>query len=488
MLNLITDPWIPVRRTSGPDIIRPDQIAEADVLFPDWPRPDMNLACLELLIGLVYIAAPPADADDWINRKPDPEALRAAMAPLAPAFNLTGDGPRFMQDFEEIGGSTNPPDMLFMDSAGAQTVKRNSDLMVKRGRYDDVSEALAAMALYTLQNFAPSGGAGNRTSMRGGGPMVALVQPSEPGLWSLIWANVPCGDALGADELDELPWMHPTETSEKGQVEIPPETYGGPHPEVFFGMPRRLKLRIDDGMLTAVNQTPWGTNYVGWVHPLSPYYLNKTEWLPKHPKPGLFGYRNWRGIILQTDGAQRPACLKRWMQDRGTPARLLVGGWAMANMNPQDFLWSEQPVFPLNAEAEALVSRLVEAAEQAGFALAANTRDGKGEDDTQSGAGARVRSAFFAQTQTAFETQVRRISDGDTAVAQDWLATLRRTALKLFDDEVMPGLADLQETRREKAVAARRSLISTFSGYGGIGKKLFTALEMDLSKRKKESA
>ena len=59
MLNLISDPWIPVARRSGRDTVRPDQIAEPDVLRPDWPRPDLNLACFELLVGLTYLAHPP---------------------------------------------------------------------------------------------------------------------------------------------------------------------------------------------------------------------------------------------------------------------------------------------------------------------------------------------------------------------------------------------------------------------------------------------
>lgn len=490
MLNLIEDQWISVRRTSGPDVIRPDQIADPDVLFPDWPRPDLNLACLELLIGLVYIAAPPANAEDWNNHPPNSATLRAALAPLAPAFNLLGEGPRFMQDFDEIAGSLNPPDMLFIDSAGAQAVKRNSDLMVKRGRYEEVKMPLAAMALFTLQAFAPAGGAGNRTSMRGGGPMVTLVQPEMSGLWPLIWANVPYGDAVRADELEELPWMRPTMTSERprAQVVVPPEDLGAPHPEVFFGMPRRLRLQAADGILTAVQQTPWGTNYQGWIHPLSPYYDTKTEKLPKHPKPGPFGYRNWRGIILQTEGADRPACLTRWMKDRPTdPARLLVGGWAMSNMSPLDFTWSEQPVFPLTPDGDAKAARLVEAAEQASYALAINTRDGKGEDDIQSGAGARVRQAFFDQTQISFETSVRQIAAGQGDVASDWLITCRHAALALFDAEVMLGLADMQESRRKRAVQARRNLISSFLGHGGIGRKMFTALMLELPNRRRES-
>ena len=60
-LNLIRDPWIPVATASGPRTIRPDQIAEPDVLFPAWPRADLNIACVELLIGLVALADPPAE-------------------------------------------------------------------------------------------------------------------------------------------------------------------------------------------------------------------------------------------------------------------------------------------------------------------------------------------------------------------------------------------------------------------------------------------
>jgi len=58
MLNLITDAWIPVRTSDGPRVIRPDQIAEPGVQFPNWPRADLNLACLEFLIGLVFLASP----------------------------------------------------------------------------------------------------------------------------------------------------------------------------------------------------------------------------------------------------------------------------------------------------------------------------------------------------------------------------------------------------------------------------------------------
>ncbi len=489
MLNLIDDPWISVQRTSGPDVIRPYQIAEPDVLFPNWPRPDLNLACLELLIGLVYISNPPEDANEWVSRKANSEELNAALKPLAPAFNLLGDGPRFMQDFEKIEGNDNPPDMLFIDSAGKQTQSRNSDLMVKRSRYESISLPLAAMALYTLQAFAPAGGAGNRTSMRGGGPMITLVKPNQPGLWSLIWANVPCGYPLG-NELEELPWMRPTVTSEKGQVVPPPEQYGDTNPsaEIFFGMPRRLQLNANEGRLISVRQAPWGTNYNGWIHPLTPYYHKGIEKLPKHPKPGTFGYRNWRGIILQAENANIPGCLDRWRREQlDCKARLIIGGWAMSNMNPLDFLWSEQPIFPLDADNETRAARLVEAAEQVSYKLAKGVQEAKGESEITSGSAHRAREVFFVQTQTQFEDLVQKICEGTENVENDWLAILRQFALIIFDAEVMPGLADLQESRCLKAVRARRNLLSCFKGYGAVGKKIYTALELELPKRNKEA-
>ena len=70
------------------------------------------------------------------GRPADPVRLRERLAPYRRAFELTGDGPSFLQDFGPLGGDPNPPDMLFIDSAGQQTAKNNADLMVRRRRYE----------------------------------------------------------------------------------------------------------------------------------------------------------------------------------------------------------------------------------------------------------------------------------------------------------------------------------------------------------------
>ena len=489
MLNLITDAWIPVRCRSGSAVIRPDQIADPDVLGPDWPRPDLNLACLELLVGLVYLAHPPQGKGDR-QSPPSADALREALAPLAPAFNLLGDGPLFLQDWEQLEGAQLPCERLFIDSAGDNTAKRNQDLMVRRGRYDELPLPLAAMALYTLQAFAPSGGAGHNTSLRGGGPMVALVRPAKEGLWPLIWANVPRGQPIAQARLNALPWMRPTKTSQpvdKRRPESLPERDNrtrpapdGPDPVVFFGQPRRLRLVARNGFVTHITQKNYGENYPTsmWRHPLTPYYANGTELLPRHPKPGNFGYRHWRGVILQSDSDRRPSALVQYLRDiRHGHCSLIVAGWAMNNMRPLDFVWSEQPIFRLSREDdEADAAGAVEAAEQASFVLARQVSNGVGESDVKSGAGLRAQEKLFADTQRAFEAMLGRMSLGAAFVPERWIDELRRAAAAIFDAEVTPGLADLGEARRAAAVSARRWLLAAFAGRSPAGKKIFDAL------------
>ena len=63
-MNLIKDPWIPVRRESGmEDIIAPWQLTETDdpVIALSAPRPDFNGALMQFLIGLLQISAAPED-------------------------------------------------------------------------------------------------------------------------------------------------------------------------------------------------------------------------------------------------------------------------------------------------------------------------------------------------------------------------------------------------------------------------------------------
>ncbi len=93
---------------------------------------------------------------------------------------------------------------------------------------------------------------------------------------------------------------------------------------------------------------------------------------------------------------------------------------------------------------------------------------------------------LFADTQTAFEEILGRMSAERPFVPAHWLKELRRSAIAIFDAEVTPGLADLSEVRRAAAIGARKQLLAAFSGQGAAGKKIFDALGLEsaLARRK----
>lgn len=184
-LNMLTDPVFPVVTTSGARRwVTSSELIQENGDFPvsfDWPRADLNIANTELAIGLLCLIYRPASNKDWnaiwAGRSEADVAKRITF--LAPYFNLLGDadgkGPRFCQDLEALDGDVNLAEALFIDTPGINGQKKNTDLMTHRGRFPALGLKAAAMALYALQQFAPSGGAGNRTSLRGGGPMSTFV-------------------------------------------------------------------------------------------------------------------------------------------------------------------------------------------------------------------------------------------------------------------------------------------------------------------------
>jgi CRISPR system Cascade subunit CasA len=209
-------------------------------------------------------------------------------------------------------------DSLLIDQPGGQTQRHNKDLFVKRGGVGVLGRPVAAIALYTLQTYAPAGGQGYRTSMRGGGPLTTLIaagrEQQPPRLWDLLWPNVSPGEAFdGALPAENVfPWLAATRTSEGDRA----TTQLQAHPlQAFWSMPRRIRLqfepagtrvcgltgRWDEIVATTFRTKNRGVKYEGWLHPLSPFVKVKTTELPSSVKanPGCLSYRNWLGLVQE---------------------------------------------------------------------------------------------------------------------------------------------------------------------------------------------
>lgn len=516
--SLIDRPWIPVRRlASGAGFMRPGQLVENleddPVVAIDWPRADFAIATLEWLIGLFAIARPPKSAREWLlmwHNPPSVGDLDEAFRPLAHAFVLDGDGPRFMQDFENIEGRSNGVASLLIEAPGEQTQKRNTDLLVKRGRVSVLGRAAAAIALYTLQAYAPAGGAGNRTGLRGGGPLTTLaIPPTSPlSVWHVVWANTPIGNPVAPERLSHvLPWLEPARISDKGEAVNPAE----PDDRLaFWGMPRRIRLdfdtavaeqlcdltgQLDTRLVRAWRQRPYGANYRNFRHFLTPYYRAKpkdTEWLPVHPQPGGIGYRHFLGLVFHApDEMQRPAgTIELFRDERLSDCadegprhwRILAAGYDMDNMKARGFVEAEMPVFePANPDQSeicvAAVARLIAGAREAESLLRRAVRRALFADGadvkTDAGLFPNLRARFWSETEPAFFAQIERLSreyDPDAA-ARSFLAAVVLVSMRLFE-EVAPIL---EADRPDRIAAAARGLRLSLNGYGKAGVSLLAA-------------
>lgn len=530
LFQLAGHAWIPVASATGQrafvrlcDVTSPHPADGAPIERLATGRADCDTALAELLIGLLAVALGPDDRRTWerlYTTPPSAHDLEAAFAPFAEALVLDGEGPRFFQDRAGLEDKPTPIEALFIDSP--------ADHFLVDRRYEVLSRTGAAIALMTLQTMAPSGGAGHRTSLRGGGPLTTFVQPGpRPTLWQWLWANVPLGLKPDAGELPlVMPWLAPTRTSnpkDNGVVTTPED--GALPAQAFFGMPRRIRLsfeantdrlpcdltgEVDDVIVRQYVTRPWGPNYPSsaWRHPLSPYYKPKkdaAETLPVHLKSSRIGYRDWLGLVSAAGELKLRAdivddfCKQRARQIRsgsGERINLLACGYALDNMKPLEFGEAQLPLYATGSEtADAALDEtargMIEAADEAAKQLTGAIRQALFGEKAKVDAGSTVLSAaasrFWSETEAPFYDVLRALNDrlandgademaSITAVGKDWLAALRTCALAIFDDTA--PIEESDPKRLADVIAARKFLSMTFSGHTPTGRTIYGKLAL----------
>lgn len=326
--NLLREQWIPVwrERPDGSrysDNIRPSQISEPE----DPPialaasRPDFNGALIQFLIGLVQTAFSPRTERDWrglFTNAPDPNELHEAFCRYEHAFNLDGDGPRFMQDADRAWATADrkplPMQSMLLDAPGTDTAEKNMDHFVKTKDELEFSEREAALALHVYQTNKPATAAGKggqmHSPLRGACPTTVVVLADT--LWRSVWINVlterefealagmvqPCDDAL------LFPWLD-YHNSLDGRETYAHEAHAA---QTYWGMPQRIVLgkqprshAIEEGSACypTFQRISNGTDYKPeWHHPLQP-----GTWL----NADFPTYRGWTSF--STEKGQKAASL-----------------------------------------------------------------------------------------------------------------------------------------------------------------------------------
>lgn len=512
-MNLLIEPWMPVRKADGSrDWVAPHQLSAPDIIAFGANRSDFNGALAQFAIGLLQTTTPVDSSSQWrqlFSSPPSPEVLRDWFASVEPVFQLDGGGARFMQDFSLRSGEggLNPISALLIESPGENAVRNNSDHFIKRGQVDAICPACAATALFTLQTNAPAGGVGYRTGLRGGGPLTTLLlaQPRR-GLWQDLWLNVlerstflgRCGDASKSALFLRFPWLADIGATQMG-VEIAPSQV---HPDqVWWAMPRRIRLDFDsvsvgecdicgrhsDALIRQLVAKNYGLNYKGaWDHSLSPYYKLKGEWLPLHPQPSGFGYRHWLAWVMGMPGdkdAQRPAyvvshALSQRRKQMGQGLQLWAFGYDMDNMKARCWYESTLPLYGLAdcsdeavKDVEMAVSTWLAGARLAVSYLRNAVKDAWFSGDAR-GDFSSVDMAFWSRTEPAFYRQLRHVIatlSGDASALDDlplrkaWHALLVKSALALFEREFV-GAGQIERGKPRRVADAHRQLLNSLHG------------------------
>lgn len=529
LYDLRFEAWIPWRRRSGRIHWGPISALAADlgsdpVVGLAAPRPDFDAALTEFLIGLLTTALAVRDEDGWHDlwrEPPDPADFEAKLRELPPAFNLDGDGARFLQDLDDLVGSAEQPvERLLFDTPGDQTQARNTDLFVKRNRVASLAPSAAAMALLTMQTYAPAGGTGHRTSMRGGGPLTTLVDPRDhpfglnaEALWFKLWANVETREQLDRRTVGRavmepsgiFPWLAPTRASAGGRATTPADG----HPlQAYFGMPRRVRLLFEEGgrcdltgqssdrTVSRYRSRNLGVNYEGWAHPLSPYYRSKAagEWLPVHPQPDGLSWKDWFSLTIDQppDANFRPASTvahfagRRARRIHRLRPTLVACGVDFDNMKCRGWVAGRLPMFvggsadddrllrvasgQMTRAADLVASVTKSAVKQAWF----------GAPEEATGDFSAVTAAVWSETEAVFYDvlQALQASQADEQQALELMPRFRdhlaAVALRVFDRCCPTDTAAVGSLRR--VVGARRNLYSAVHGFGKLGARVFGEL------------
>ncbi|WP_102504897.1 type I-E CRISPR-associated protein Cse1/CasA [Salinivibrio kushneri] len=505
-MNLIQDPWLDYIHRNGDIKKRPiTAICDPDVVDFSLPRADFYGAAYQFAIGLLQTAFAPKDLSQWHHYFKTPPAdvvLEEAFNQVSHAFNVVGEGPLFMQDFDSLEDAPSTTvSGLLIEAPGANGIKNNTDHFIKRGIGQVLSLDMAALALFTMQINAPAGGSGHRVGLRGGGPLTTLVMPvtSEASLWEKLWLNIINKDFWrypppNFTDGSVFPWLAPTQTSEKKGSEVYANAV---HPlHVYWAMPRRIRLEVEhrdaecqllgqqvEQVVNYYRTQNYGANYDGeWSHPLTPYRFNPKK--PEEPpfsvkaQPGGITYKIWDTLTLRSD-VQGYKCAKvishyyalsqRHGKLLGYSPRLKAFGYDMDNMKARGWYNSELPLFAFSEEQQEdvltavntlqdlSVKSLKQLRDQIKNAWFDRPKDAKGDTSF-------IDLAFWQKTESGFFTAVSQLIENieqedeilTPEQAKKWLNTLRAVCFDLFDGYAMTELGNARNMARR--IKARQTL------------------------------
>jgi len=221
-VNLLIDPWIPVRADGGMGSFRFLTYRELLCEPGNWqvslPRDDLELACVQLLVCMTQVMFLPESDQVLRARQTElvaPEPFAAGVAPYRDWFDLDHPMYPFMQSREVKAAEVTPIQKLLIGLPEGN----NHAFFNEVGEVRVLSAPVVAIALFNQSSNSPSFGGGFKGSLRGGAPITTLVNGND--LRETVWRNVLTRPRIqkrqitvfGAGE-DQPTWVKPIKEKE----------------------------------------------------------------------------------------------------------------------------------------------------------------------------------------------------------------------------------------------------------------------------------
>ncbi|MGV7928459.1 MAG: type I-E CRISPR-associated protein Cse1/CasA [Spirochaetota bacterium] len=510
-MNLLKDSWLPAIRSDGTkekiaiwQIL--DKYKSNPVIDFEAPRPDFRNAIYQLLIGIVQVAALAADEDEWRELWDEPyqrDVFKKNILAYEDCFEIDSDGPAFMQDYSLAEFKEEKLTNIFVELPSNEHFNKFTP--------QKIDAYWAAITLYALQTFGPAGGRGQKTGLRGGGPLTTIMWPevvnsSASTLWHKVWMNtlsadyIPnlTGNAKKKDKSDIFPWMKPTKiSSSEGSGLYAQEC----HPfHMFFGMPRRIRLvfknesgicdisgKESSNIVTSYKQRHSGNDYKGtWIHPLNPYRNDPQK--PEDPpysikgQPGGILYRYWPRLALQSDSSTEIlAPIVAYSQSsrnrkdvlKNNIIHIWAAGFDLSNMKARCWYEATLPIYTLEnqgaKELEIIINSFIAFASEVSSGVTYRIKEAwfKSPKDV-GGDFSHIGTAFWQDTESYFYALLSRLAKNifDKEIisecASGWKKYIHQHAITLFETWALSGQEDGLDMKR--IVNARNGLLRTIFG------------------------
>jgi CRISPR system Cascade subunit CasA len=350
-VNLLSDPWIPVRlqaKASAQKLTLQQLLCGNEKWELCLPRDDMELAALQLLVCLAQALATPESLAELRQRIINPltaEQFAESCKPYEEWFQL--DHPRF--PFMQVRGveakDPTPMDKLLAGVTGAT----NSCFVNQPGLAEALCSSCTAVALFNQAMNVPGFGGGFKASLRGSAPVTTLVQGEH--LRQTVWLNV-----LSRERVESLfPWHGKTGRQKMTWIEpIRSETFSAQSIGFLRGLfwqPAHVELlpaesggncsccgQKNTEVYRGFNKAKFNYTVTGvWPHPhgarittlkkgeQEEKFVSFTTEAPAWTQLGRFVVM--RAVVDSKIPGQEPAAVIRQVQELGVRLTLCIGGY-----------------------------------------------------------------------------------------------------------------------------------------------------------------